>query len=174
VSGPGVLKLSAWGARFLHDCHYKTSLLINWLPQYKPDKLKELLLIVKSQLGRKTITSNCPVPIPRRLWEKLVGYIGIDEEKHWAEITNQSLNQLMQELTHGQYKITGKGAFKEEFVTCGGIKLKEVDFKTMESRLTPGLYFAGEILDIDGVTGGFNFQSAWTTSWLAGQAIGKG
>lgn len=174
VSGPGVLKLSAWGARFLSDCHYKTPLLINWLPQYKPDKLKELLLIVKSQLGRKVISSNCPVPIPRRLWEKLVSYIGIDEEKHWAEMTNQSLNQLIQELTNGQYKITGKGVFKEEFVTCGGIKLKEVDFKTMESRLTPGLYFAGEILDIDGVTGGFNFQSAWTTSWLAGQAIGKG
>jgi len=99
--------------------------------------------------------------------------VGIDSEKRWSELSNKTLNQLIQELTQGEYQVKGKAAFKEEFVTCGGVNLKEVDFKTMESRCCPHLYFAGEILDIDGVTGGFNFQSAWTTGWLAGQAIGR-
>ncbi len=172
LSGPAILKLSAWGARFLHECGYKTPLLINWLPQYNPEKLREMLLAVKSQLPRRAIASNCPLPIPRRLWERLVAAVGIDEEKRWAELSNKTLNQLIEELHQGKYEIIGKGVFKEEFVTCGGVSLKEVDFKTMESRICPGLYFAGEILDIDGVTGGFNFQSAWTTAWLAGQAMG--
>lgn len=172
ISGPAVLKLSAWGARFLHDCHYQTPLLINWLPQYKQDVLRQQLLAVKSQLPQRTIAPNCPLPIPRRLWEHLIVAAGIDGEKRWAELSNKTLNQLIQELTQGQYQITGKGVFKEEFVTCGGVSLKEVDFKTMASRHCPGLYFAGEIIDIDGVTGGFNFQSAWTTGWLAGQAMG--
>ena len=97
----------------------------------------------------------------------------IDPQTRCAEISKKAFNRLVEELTRGRYQITGKGVFKEEFVTCGGVKLKEVNFKTMESRCCPGLYFAGEILDIDGVTGGFNFQSAWTTSWLAGQAMGK-
>ena len=105
------------------------------------------------------------------MWKQLVDYVEIDEEKRWSEISNKSLNQLIQELTQGSYNINGKGVFKEEFVTCGGINLKEVDFKTMESRCCPGLYLAGEILDIDGVTGGFNFQSAWTTGWLAGKSV---
>lgn len=173
ISGPAVLKLSAWGARFLHECHYQTPLLINWLPQYKPEALRQQLLAVKSQLPRRAIAPNCPVPIPRRLWERLIAAVGIEGEKRWADLSNKTLNQLIQELTQGQYQITGKGVFKEEFVTCGGLSLKEVDFKTMESRLCNGLYFAGEILDIDGVTGGFNFQSAWTTGWLAGQAMGE-
>lgn len=172
LSGPAVLKLSAWGARFLQDCRYKTSLIINWLPQYKFEELRELLLKVKSQIPQKLITANCPVPIPRRLWERLLAKIGIQETLRWSGLSNQALDQLVRELIQGQYQITGKGVFKEEFVTCGGVALKEVDFRTMESRLCPGLHFAGEILDIDGVTGGFNFQSAWTTGWLAGQALG--
>ncbi len=98
--------------------------------------------------------------------------VGINPEDRWAGISNKTLNQLIQELVQGQYQVQGKGVFKEEFVTCGGVGLQEVNFKTMESRLVPGLYFAGEILDIDGVTGGFNFQNAWTTAWLAGQAMG--
>jgi predicted Rossmann fold flavoprotein len=173
VSGPGVLKLSAWGARFLHEHHYQTPLLINWLPQYNQDSLRQLLLAVKSQLPQRQISTSCPVPIPKRLWTSLIVSVGIDEQERWAEVSKKALNQLVQELTQGHYLIKGKGVFKEEFVTCGGISLKEVDFKTMESRLVPGLYFAGEILDIDGVTGGFNFQSAWTTGWLAGQAMGS-
>ena len=101
----------------------------------------------------------------------MVDYLGIDEEKRWSEISNKSLNELIQELTQGSYNINGKGVFKEEFVTCGGINLKEVDFKTMESRHQPGLFFAGEVLDVDGVTGGFNFQAAWTTAWISGKNI---
>lgn len=172
VSGPAVLKLSAWGARFLHDRHYRAPVLINWLPQYNPEVLRQQLLGVKSQLSHRLVVSSCPFPIPRRLWERLTSAIGIDEPKRWADISNKTLDKLLQELVQGEYQITGKGAFKEEFVTCGGVNLKEVDFKTMESRRCRGLYFAGEILDIDGVTGGFNFQSAWTTAWLAGNAIG--
>ncbi|MBW4497805.1 MAG: NAD(P)/FAD-dependent oxidoreductase [Oscillatoria princeps RMCB-10] len=172
LSGPAVLKLSSWGARFLHDCWYQTPLQVNWLPQYKPDELRQMLLAVKNQLPRREIASSCPVPLPRRLWERLVGAAGIAEETRWAEVSNKSLNQLVEELTQGKYQIAGKGVFKEEFVTCGGVSLKEVDFKTLESRLCPGLYFAGEILDIDAVTGGFNFQNAWTTGWIAGQAMG--
>jgi hypothetical protein len=172
LSGPAVLKLSAWGARFLHDRHYRTPVLINWLPQYNPEVLRQQLLGVKSQLSHRLVVSSCPFPIPRRLWERLTSAIGIDEPKRWADISNKTLDKLLQELVQGEYQITGKGAFKEEFVTCGGVNLKEVDFKTMESRRCRGLYFAGEILDIDGVTGGFNFQSAWTTAWLAGSAIG--
>ncbi|HEY9631800.1 MAG TPA: NAD(P)/FAD-dependent oxidoreductase [Coleofasciculaceae cyanobacterium] len=173
VSGPAVLKLSAWGARFLHEQHYHTPLLINWLPQQSQDNLRQLLSAVKSQLPRRQITTSCPVAVPKRLWMSLVNTVGIGAEERWAEVSKKALNQLVQELTQGRYLIKGKGVFKEEFVTCGGVSLKEVDFKTMESRLVPGLYFAGEILDIDGVTGGFNFQSAWTTAWLAGQALGS-
>ncbi|WP_445242007.1 NAD(P)/FAD-dependent oxidoreductase [Microcoleus sp. LEGE 07076] len=173
LSGPAVLKLSAWGARFLHDRHYRTSVLINWLPQYNAEVLRQQLLGVKSQLSHRLIVSSCPFPMPRRLWERLTSSIGIDEQKRWADLSNKMLDRLLLELVQGEYQITGKGAFKEEFVTCGGVNLKEVDFKTMESRRCRGLFFAGEILDIDGVTGGFNFQSAWTTAWLAGIAIGK-
>lgn len=172
LSGPAVLKLSAWGARFLHDRHYRAPVLINWLPQYNSEVLRQQLLGVKSQLSHRLVVSSCPFPIPRRLWERLTSAIGIDESKRWADISNKTLDKLLQELVQGEYQIAGKGAFKEEFVTCGGVNLKEVDFKTMESRRCRGLYFAGEILDIDGVTGGFNFQSAWTTAWLAGSAIG--
>lgn len=173
LSGPAVLKLSAWGARVLHDHDYQATLLINWLPQTNPEALRQQLLAVKSQLPRRAIVSSCPVLIPRRLWERLVAHVGIKDSDRWAELSNKTLNLLIQELTRGQYRISGKGIFKEEFVTCGGVRLQEVDFKSMESRCCPGLYFAGEILDIDGVTGGFNFQSAWTTGWLAGKSMTK-
>jgi predicted Rossmann fold flavoprotein len=173
VSGPAVLKLSAWGARALHDSHYRATLVIHWLHQFKPDELRQHLLLAKTEMPKKFIAANCPVPLPRRVWERLTASVGIREGDRWAELSNQALNQLLQELTHGEYTVTGKGAFKEEFVTCGGISLKQVDFKTMESRCCPHLYFAGEILDIDGITGGFNFQSAWTTGWIAGQAMGE-
>ncbi len=172
VSGPAVLKLSAWGARFLHDCRYQTPLVINWLPDYNEDKLRQILLAVKSQLAHRIIASSCPIPIPKRLWVSLLSYVGVDGGQRWGELSKKSLILLLKELTQGCYQIQGKGVFKEEFVTCGGVSLKEVDFKTMESKIYRGLYFAGEILDIDGVTGGFNFQSAWTTAWLAGKSMG--
>lgn len=171
ISGPAVLKLSAWGARALQEQHYQATLRINWVPQSQPDRLRQQLQAARSQLSRKTILAHCPVMIPRRLWEKLTACVGIQEGDRWAELSNKTLNLLLQELTQGHYQIQGKGIFKDEFVTCGGVDLKEIDFKTMQSKICPGLYFAGEILDIDGVTGGFNFQSAWTTGWLSGQAI---
>jgi predicted Rossmann fold flavoprotein len=174
VSGPAVLKLSAWGARVLAESHYQTYLTIDWLPDYRPDKLRELMLTVKSQLPQKTIQNSCPVPIPHRLWESLTSYIGIQASDRWAGLATKTLDRLIGELNRGEYQITGKGAFKEEFVTCGGVDLKSVNFQTMESKICPGLYFAGEILDIDGVTGGFNFQSAWTTGYLAGLGMGYG
>jgi predicted Rossmann fold flavoprotein len=172
-SGPAVLKLSAWGARALHDNHYQGNLTIHWLPQFKPDELRQHLLQARTEMPRKLIAAHSPLSLPRRLWERLVASAGIQASDRWAELSNKALHQLLQELTRGEYHITGKGVFKEEFVTCGGISLKQVDFKTMSSRCCPHLYFAGEILDIDGITGGFNFQSAWTTGWIAGQAMGN-
>ncbi len=173
ISGPAVLKLSAWGARFLAESRYQTPLIINWLPDYHVEKLRELILAVKTQLSQKTIKNSCPVPIPHRLWESLTSYVGIQPTDRWAGLANKTLDKLIIELNRGEYQMTGKGAFKEEFVTCGGVDLKSVNFQTMESKICPGLYFAGEILDIDGVTGGFNFQSAWTTGYLAGLAMGQ-
>lgn len=171
VSGPGILKLSAWGARFLHDLKYNSSLQINWLPEYNYESLTQDLIASKETNSKKKIVNYCPLNLPKRLWQSLVTYVGINPNKVWSELNKKELNKLVGEIIQGQYQITGKGVFKEEFVTCGGVNLKEINFKTMESKKCPGLYFAGEILDIDGVTGGFNFQSAWTTSWLAGQAI---
>ena len=172
LSGPAVLKLSAWAARALHDNHYQATLEINWLPQFNREVLRQKLLTCKTEWSRKVIAAQCPLPLPRRLWHHLVASVGIDTQKRWAELSHKTLNQLIQELTQGVFTVKGKGIFKEEFVTCGGVSLSEVNFKTLESRRCPGLYFAGEVLDIDGVTGGFNFQSAWTTAWIAGQAMG--
>lgn len=171
LSAPAILKLSAWGARILHESKYNLSLKVNWLPDYNQETLKQHLLTTKTESPKKKIINYCPVPIPKRLWQSLVNYVGIKPDKIWAELNKKELNKLISELLQGQYNIQGKGAFKDEFVTCGGVSLKEIDFKTMESKICPHLYFAGEILDIDGVTGGFNFQSAWTTGWLAGNAI---
>ena len=171
VSGPAILKLSAWGARSLFDFKYNSPLQINWLPESNQEDLNQLLTDSKQTNPQKKIVNYCPVELPKRLWQSLINYVEINPNKVWSEISKKELNKLVAEIVQGQYEITGKGAFKDEFVTCGGVSLKEVNFKTMESKKCPGLYFAGEILDIDGVTGGFNFQSAWTTSWLAGQAI---
>ena len=171
ISGPAILKLSAWGARFLYDLKYNSNLQINWLPKSNQENLKQILTELKHTNPKKKIVNYCPVKLPKRLWQSLVNYADIKPVKVWSEISKKELNKLVTEIIQGQYKITGKGVFKDEFVTCGGVSLKEINFKTMESKKCPGLYFAGEILDIDGVTGGFNFQSAWTTYWLAGQAI---
>ncbi len=173
VSGPAILKLSAWGARLLHDQNYQMPLIINWLPNYNRETLQAILLETKQSQPRKQILNFSPVEIPKRLWQSLVTFIGLDAKIVWADLSKKALNNLLIELLQGEYWIKGKGIFKEEFVTCGGVNLNEINFKTMESKKCPGLFFAGEVLDIDGVTGGFNFQSAWTTGWLAGQAMGS-
>lgn len=171
LSGPAVLKLSAWGARTLHRAHYHGDLVINFLPDQTTDQLSESLLAFKNKYGRKRVSIESPFPIPRRYWSRIVQAAGVAEDTAWTNLTRTAVNAIISELTHGDFAVTGKGIFKEEFVTCGGVDLKEVDFKTMQSKLCPGLYFAGEILDIDGITGGFNFQSAWTTGWIAGTSM---
>lgn len=173
LSGPAVLKLSAWGARALHASNYQATLIINWLPQLSLEELRQKLIACRNDSTKRLIVSHRGVDLPQRLWKYIVSRAGISAENRWSQLSNKNLNQLVQELSQGKYFINGKGVFKEEFVTCGGVNLKQVNFQTMESKLVPGLYFAGEILDIDGVTGGFNFQSAWTTAYLAGTAMAK-
>ncbi|CAG0947894.1 3-dehydro-bile acid delta(4,6)-reductase [Anaerolineae bacterium] len=171
LSGPAVLKLSAWAARELAGQHYRAEVLINWLPDFKGDQLQQRLMSIKAELARQSIGASSPLHLPSRLWKRLISAVGIDGDQKWTEVSKRALNDLANELSRGSFLMSGKGAFKEEFVTCGGVRLDEVNFKTMESRRCAGLHFAGEILDIDGVTGGFNFQSAWTTGWLAGRAM---
>jgi predicted Rossmann fold flavoprotein len=154
LSGPAVLKLSAWGARLLHDNRYQATLSINWLPDFNQEEVRQKICSIKIEWAKRAIALHRGVDLPHRLWQYIIARAGITTEDRWAEMSNKTLNQLIQELTQGQYLITGKGAFKEEFVTCGGISLNEVNFKTMESKILPGIYFAGEILDIDGVTVG--------------------
>ena len=175
ISGFGVLKLSAFGAKILAENNYQMLLSINWLFPDNPQQVKEKLIEIQSQYrqSRQQISSFCPFPLPKRLWKRLLNFIAVDPQKKWSELSKNELIKLAKELTQGEYKILGKGVFKDEFVTCGGVKLKEVNFSTMESKVCQHLYFAGEVLDIDGVTGGFNFQSAWTTGWLAGLALSK-
>lgn len=170
-SGPAALKLSAWGARFLHDCAYKATLNINWLPRLTENQLRTHLLDAKNLHPTRSIGNEALSPLPRQLWRALVAQAEIDPSMRWSFIPNKQLFKLAEQLHKDAYKIEGKTLYKEEFVTCGGIHLDEVNFKTMESRLCPGLYFAGEVLDIDGVTGGFNFQNAWTTGYLAGSSL---
>jgi hypothetical protein len=171
LSGPAILRLSAWGARALHGFNYQFPLQVNWLPQLHAEAIAaELKLRQAAQPARLVV--NVPVtPLPARLWEQLVLAAGIPRDTRWASLTRTQAHALVQQLARAEFPVTGKSLNKDEFVTCGGVRLAEVNFKTMESRICPGLYFAGELLDIDGITGGFNFQAAWTTGWLAGQAM---
>lgn len=172
MSGPAILKLSAWGARSFAECDYQFNIQINWVPELTTAGLNKIFNEIRVAEARKQIATFSPVTIPQRLWEKLVKAADINPTTPWAHVNNQQLEKLFEQLTQAEFKVTGKSMFKDEFVTCGGVKLSEINFKTMESRKQPGLYFAGEVLDIDGVTGGFNFQNAWTTGWLAGQSAG--
>ena len=170
LSGPGILKLSAWGAREFAERNYAFPISLNWVPPHTRDTLLKALSVVREQNARKQVATFSPVAMPQRLWERFVIAAGIPTTTPWAHVGNPALLSLASQLTAAEFKVDGKSMFKDEFVTCGGVKLSEVDFKTMESRTCPGLYFAGEVLDIDGVTGGFNFQNAWTTGYLAGTA----
>ena len=171
LSGPAVLKLSAWGARILHDCGYKFTLTVNWAPAFNPETLRAELERAKAANPKKQLGTWCPVGLPLRLWEKLLPAAGLKPETTWATLSGAALRALAAQVGEGEFAVTGKSMFKEEFVTCGGVRLAEIDFKTMESRLVPGLHFAGEVIDVDGITGGFNFQAAWTGGWLAGRAM---
>ncbi|MGI0480634.1 NAD(P)/FAD-dependent oxidoreductase [Geminocystis sp. CENA526] len=173
LSAPAVLKLSAWGARVLYDHKYNVPLIINWLPEYNLESIKAKLQEIKLSISKQKVINYSQFNLPKRLWQSLVNYSLTNNQKIWADLTKKEMDNLSIELTKGKYIIEGKGMFKEEFVTCGGVTLKEVDFKTMMSKICPNLFFAGEILDIDGVTGGFNFQNAWTTGYLAGIGINQ-
>ena len=171
LSGPAILRLSAWGARLLADHKYNFRIQINWCPDYSQGSMEAYLREIKDTEAKKTVLRSLVVELPRRLWTRLVAAAGILPEDRWAELSREKLQNLAKELTASSFRVEGKSPFKEEFVTAGGVALKEINFKTMESKLHPGLYFAGEIIDVDAITGGFNFQNAWTGAYLAAQHI---
>lgn len=171
LSGPAVLRLSAWGARVLAGADYTFVLTVNWLGGRTAEQARAELQAARQTNPRKQAATWNPFGLPGRLWERLLGGAGVAPSAVWTSLSNQSIGAIAAQLTAAEFRVSGKSMNKEEFVTCGGVRLSEVDFKTMQSRKKPGLFFAGEVLDIDGVTGGFNLQAAWTTGWLAGQAM---
>jgi len=171
MSGPGILRLSAWGARELAAKNYQFTLQVNWLNDLDFETVLEDLKEIKEANSKKIVSKFCPFEFPKRLWESLLVASGISLDTKWADVNKKQLIDLANQLTNGQFQVNGKSTFKEEFVTAGGIDLKEINFKTMESKLHKNLYFAGEILNIDAITGGFNFQNAWTGGFIIAQNI---
>jgi len=174
MSGPAILKLSAWGARELAKCNWQFTIIINWVPEFNENSLRLKFQKLRFELASQKIINRNPFALPNRLWEYLVKKSGVKEELRWADLPAAAQNKLIKNLCAGQYAVNGKTTFKEEFVTAGGVALNEIDFNTMQSKKHPGLFFAGEIIDVDGITGGFNFQNAWTTGWIAATAISLG
>ncbi|WP_339920546.1 NAD(P)/FAD-dependent oxidoreductase [uncultured Flavobacterium sp.] len=171
MSGPAVLKLSAWGARILHDKNYQFTIFVNWLNDVETSEAEKILKDLKQEHAKKAVSKKSHFDFPNRLWESLVIASGIEAETKWADLSKAQLQNLSNQLTNGTFQVNGKSTFKEEFVTAGGIDLKEVNFKTMESKLHENLYFAGEIVNIDAITGGFNFQNAWTSGFILANSI---
>lgn len=171
MSGPAVLKLSAWGARILHDKNYQFSISVNWLDDAEKEDVEKKLRELKQEHAKKSVSKKSPFELTNRLWESLVLASGIEPETKWADLAKTQLQNLANQLTNGTFQVNGKSTFKEEFVTAGGIDLKEINFKTMESKLHENLYFAGEIVNIDAITGGFNFQNAWTSGFILANNI---
>ncbi|MEP6467564.1 MAG: NAD(P)/FAD-dependent oxidoreductase [Parafilimonas sp.] len=171
MSGPAILKLSAYGARILHEKNYAFTIIVNWLHVDDIESTIEKLKLLKAQLSQKNIAIKSPFNLPNRLWQSLVHAASINTQTRWADVSKTQLHQLAQQLCESHFTIQGKSTYKDEFVTAGGIDLKEIDFKTMRSKLLPNVYFAGEVLNIDAVTGGFNFQNAWTGGYIAAIAL---
>ncbi len=171
ISGPAVLRLSAWGARILHEKNYRFTLRVNWVPHLNEAGLRNEFQLRREKEPARRVNNSPIGAIPVRLWENLVSNAGISPKTIWTTLTRAGMTELIRQLRTTELEVDGKSLNKEEFVTCGGVRLREINFKTMESRITPNLYFAGELLDIDGITGGFNFQAAWTTGWIAGHAM---
>lgn len=169
MSGPAILQLSAWGARYLAEKNYRFAVLINWLNTKKEEEIRQELLAIANDHGAKKMVNFHSFPFTNRLWEFLLTKSQISTETRWSQLAGKSLNRLANTLVNDRYEVEGKTTFKEEFVTAGGVDLSGIDFQTMQSKTIPNLYFAGEILDIDGLTGGFNFQAAWTTAFVAGK-----
>ena len=170
-SGPAIIKLSSWAARWLHDAQYKAALIINWVPHLSQQDVVHRLENERN-VRRSSVSEPC-FDLPKNLWKRFVTLSNISSDLLWNALSNAKIAQLAHTVTRSSFAIEGKAPYKEEFVTCGGVHLDEVDFKTMQSKIVPNLFFAGEVLDIDGITGGFNFQNAWTTSWIAGNAMAK-
>ncbi|UFH35997.1 NAD(P)/FAD-dependent oxidoreductase [Flavobacterium acetivorans] len=171
MSGPAILKLSAWGARILHDKNYQFTIFVNWLNDIETSEAEKILKDLKQENAKKAVSKKSPFDFPNRLWESLVLASGIETETKWADLSKVQLQNLADQLTNASFQVNGKSTFKEEFVTAGGIDLKEINFKTMESKLHENLYFAGEIVNIDAITGGFNFQNAWTSGFILANNI---
>jgi predicted Rossmann fold flavoprotein len=171
ISGPAVLRLSAWGARILHAMDYRFTLRVNWIPEIAEARMRDEFQSRRQTEPNRRVNNSPLGGIPTRLWEKLVSNAAISPQTTWTALTRAGMNELIRQLRATELEIDGKSLNKDEFVTCGGVRLREINFKTMESLVTPHLYFAGELLDIDGITGGFNFQAAWTTGWIAGHAM---
>ena len=171
MSGPAILKLSAWGARILFEKNYHFTIFVNWLNDVDADDAEKTLKELKQENAKKAVSKKSPFDFPNRLWESLVFASNISEETKWADLSKVQLQNLANQLTNSSFHVNGKSTFKEEFVTAGGIDLKEINFKTMESKLHKNLYFAGEIVNIDAVTGGFNFQNAWTSGFILANSI---
>lgn len=173
LSGPVILRLSAWGARILHGMNYRFPLHVNWLPHLDAESLAGEFQRQRASQPAKFIVNSPPAALPARLWEQLVLASGVTRDTRWSGLARAAQHKLIQQLLRTEFQVTGKSLNKDEFVTCGGVRLGEMNFKTMESRICPGLFFAGELLDLDGITGGFNFQAAWTTGWIAGRAMAR-
>ncbi len=171
MSGPAVLKLSAVAARELSACNYEFEIGVNWLGTLNENEVRDQLDQKLRDIRKRKVINGKPFDIPSRLWTFLLEKVGFSSEQIWEGISKKMLNQLINFLVNDSYSVRGKTTFKEEFVTCGGVNLQDIDVKTMQSKVCPGLYFAGEVMDIDGVTGGFNFQAAWTTGYIAGKSI---
>jgi len=171
MSGPAILKLSAWGALILHNKNYQFTIFINWLNDITPEGAEKTLKDLKQEQSKKAVSKKSPFDFPNRLWESLVLASSIESETKWADLSKIQLQNLAHQLTNSSFQVNGKSTFKEEFVTAGGIDLKEINFKTMESKLQENLYFAGEIVNIDAITGGFNFQNAWTSGFIVANAV---
>ena len=171
MSGPAILRLSAWGARQLADADYQFSLLVNWLPDYQEQNLRADWLSFRDAYAGQKLSGKNPFGLPNRLWVFLLVSSGIHPDIRWADLPSKEQNRLIKNLTAQAFPVNGKTTFKEEFVTCGGVKLSEIDPNSMQSKIQPGIFFAGEVMDVDGITGGFNFQHAWTSGWIAGKSI---
>lgn len=171
ASGPAILKLSSYGARYVHDCGYQFPIAVNWIGLTNSALVAEHLQGIVDSNPRKLLTSVHPFGLPTRMWQYILEKTALGADKRWDELGKKGLNKLVEALTNDQYKVTGKGAFREEFVTCGGVSLSDINLNTMESKVCKNLYFAGEVLDVDAITGGFNLQAAWTTGYVAGKAM---
>ena len=173
MSGPAILKLSAWGARILEALDYTFTIVVNWLLDQNQEDILRRLLKLKTKHPKQTIAKYPQFDIPKRLWQSIVKTSGITPVEIWADIPKSKLQNLAQQLTQSYFEVSGKSTFKEEFVTAGGVALEEVNFKTFESRVHPNLYFAGEVINVDAITGGFNFQNAWTSAYIVSKAISQ-